>query len=30
LLHVAGERIAVTEQPHEVEHLTKICQDGDR
>ena len=30
LIHVAGEKVAVIEQPHEVEHLTKICEDGAR
>jgi hypothetical protein len=30
LLHVSGEKVAVTEAPHEVEYLTKICEDGAR
>jgi hypothetical protein len=30
LIHVAGEKIAVNELPHEVEHLIKICEDGER
>jgi hypothetical protein len=28
LVHVMGEKIAVNELPHEVEHLIKTCQDG--
>jgi len=30
LIHMVGEKIAVTEQPHEVEHLLKTCEDGER
>jgi hypothetical protein len=30
LVHVLGEKIAVMEQPHEVEYLIKICEDGAR
>ena len=28
LLHIGNDRLPVTEQPHEVERLTKICEDG--
>jgi hypothetical protein len=28
LVHVSGEKIAVHEEPHEVEYLIKICEDG--
>jgi hypothetical protein len=30
LIHVAGEKVAVYEEPHEVERLIKICEDGER
>jgi len=30
LVYISGQRVAVTELPHEVEYLTKICVDGDR
>ena len=30
LIHMVGEKIAVTEQPHEVERLLKTCEDGAR
>jgi len=30
LIHMVGEKIAVTEQPHEVELLLKTCKDGER
>ena len=30
LVYVSGQRIAVTELPHEVEYLTKVCEDGAR
>jgi hypothetical protein len=28
LIYVSGQKIAVKEMPHEVEYLTKICEDG--
>jgi hypothetical protein len=30
LVYISGQRVAVTELPHEVEYLTKICEDGAR
>jgi len=30
LIHMVGEKIAVREQPHEVEQLLKTCEDGAR
>jgi len=30
LIHMVGEKIAVREQPHEVEYLLKTCVDGER
>jgi hypothetical protein len=28
LLHIGNDRLPVIEEPHEVERLTKICEDG--
>jgi hypothetical protein len=28
LVHIIGEKIAVYEEPHEVEYLIKTCEDG--
>jgi hypothetical protein len=28
IVFLTGQRIAVREQPHEVEYLTKVCEDG--
>jgi hypothetical protein len=30
LVYVSGQKVAVKEEPHEVEYLTKICEDGAR
>jgi hypothetical protein len=30
LVHVLNEKIAVHEEPHEVEYLIKVCEDGAR
>ena len=30
LLHISAERVAVMEQPHEVEYLIKTCEDGEK
>ena len=30
LVHVLNEKIAVTEEPHQVEYLIKTCEDGAR
>jgi hypothetical protein len=30
LVYISGQRVAVKELPHEVEYLTKICEDGAR
>ena len=30
LLYMSGQKVVVTEAPHEVEYLTKICEDGAR
>jgi len=30
LVHVGNEKVAVNELPHEVEHLLKTCEDGER
>jgi len=28
LVYMTAQKVAVTEQPHEVEYLIKICEDG--
>jgi len=30
IVYLAGQKVGVTELPHEVEYLTKICEDGAR
>ena len=30
LIYVSGQKVVVTELPHEVEYLTKVCEDGAR
>jgi hypothetical protein len=30
LVYMGGQKVVVTEEPHEVEYLTKICEDGAR
>jgi len=30
LVHVSGEKMAVREEPHQVEYLIKTCEDGER
>jgi hypothetical protein len=30
IVYLAGQKIGVRELPHEVEYLTKICEDGER
>ena len=30
LVYVSGQKVTVRENPHEVEYLTKICEDGAR
>jgi hypothetical protein len=28
LLHITNDKLPVSEQPHEVEYLIKVCEDG--